>query len=520
MPTIAERIAGAKSWVDSLYQTDGYYGYVKEYPGFPVGIVVNYEARLAGDWRKQWWWLWWMAVSKLTRYFVTPIYDVSTLGMEDGWDADYNEPMLTVWRQYYTDGSTRYTVRFERYDGTQAVDVYVGDTRLWTNVRYTAPGTTYTIVKSGFRGLPSNRYTVRHAARLGQFLYQIWGDTTKATALGRLRSNFGFTYDIYDPLFGVSSEQAMNFMFTTQAYADTPDVVARLPRGLIPHRYPYASKVTVNAVTRGAYIFQSYKDPLLRMLQAIHCLNKYHDPYVQYATLGGGPISQVPGEVMIVTPVSIAEECGGIPGGKWNGIGISHPQDASVASGVRTAAFLALTTLLGYGYGVQSMKGWTNMKGCADAVYNILTKDYAPQAGFFPLSPGWITTSGNNDPNANGALLRPPYHGSFYNLWTDYGNRVAACDKDTSLLNNLIDMFNMPPEDAGPIPANTESTITMLQALRIYAHCALKVDVPTGSLLPYCPVPVVPVAPAPPPAGGGGGGGGYHYYYVSPPRIY
>jgi hypothetical protein len=459
LPPVGQRILAAKFWIDSLYQTDGIYGYLKEHPGLPLGIHVKDtgDKRLSGDWRSGL--LGWYGVSRVTRVGVTTYEDLTRVGMEDAADLDYDEPKLLAKRKYNLDGSTTYDITLEAVGGKYVIDVYLGNTRLWADVKTVPIGTKVSVTKTGYDGLPCNKYTVRHAARLGQFIYQIWG-STNANYLAKLRSDFGFTYDIYDPLFGVNSALAGNFMFTYQAYPDTFEVWSRLPKGLNPHRYPYYSKVQLS---RDAYILQSYTDPLLRMLQAIHYLNKYHTASISYNTGQLGSAN--------VTPDSITHEAWA----KWNGVGIGHPQNASIASGVRTATFLALATLMGYRYGV------TEWKSVADIVYSTLTGIRAPQAGCYPLSPGWAKST------EDGFVLRPPYHGSFYCLWTPDG-ATASVPTGTlmTILSNLVDMFNMPLEDSGPIYSNAETTITMIQALRIYAKYALGINYPTypGGLMP------------------------------------
>jgi hypothetical protein len=52
------------------------------------------------------------------------------------------------------------------------------------------------------------------------------------------------------------------------------------------------------------------------------------------------------------------------------------------------------------------------------------------------------------------------------------------------LLNNLIDATNMPSEECGPIPTNTEATAMMLQALRVYTYYAFGTAHPNNSLMP------------------------------------
>jgi len=539
-PPITDRINAAKAFIDRLYQTDGTYGYIKEYPGLPLGIYVRNtgDLRLSGDLRlegpTQLATLTMMStsmpVSKISNSVINPTNDAMTVAFEDSTYhplPDYNEGILDVQRRYSPNGSIEYYVAYKSYGGTYHSDIYLGNTLLYSNVGSDLPGvinlkvgrnditwtgpakstatlfapinllinacwllrggqwyayyasdptgskgiTKFTQVLTGdwfsidvkqactlavldaalmtvSNALPCNRYTVRHGAALGQHIYTAWGDSTKASMLAKIRAAFGFTCDIYDPLFGASKTLDDNFMFTPQAYADTIEKWRSMPRGLNPHRYPYFSKVQL---ARDLYIGQSYSDPLLQCLQAIHILNKYNDPNRQYI-LGSG-----------ATPLIMAN----LIYQKWNGIGIPSPMGPSTtASGVRTAAFFALATLLGFKYGITDMRTKANM------IATTLTGLTAPQSGMYPLASMYTITQ------ENGQLLRPPYQGAFYAAYTRYGSQVAAISS-TSLLQTIVDYFGMPGEDPGPIPGGQEVTQVMLQALRIYARYALGIAYPS-----------------------------------------
>jgi hypothetical protein len=322
---------------------------------------------------------------------------------------------------------------------------------------------------------PANRYTIRHGAALGKWLYSIWGDS-KSGQLAKLRSDYGFTYDIYDPLFGQSAGEADDFMFTLQAYHDTLDVLATLPQGMNPNRYPYYSKLQLGGIlSLGVYITQTKTSPAQRALQAIHILNKYGDPNHSYADPGLGGTT-----TPLTTATGIYNGSAAAPG--FNGYGLPSPigLDKSLTVAWITGPFFVLATMLGYKYGN------AQMRSIADTIYKNLTNQYSPQAGFVP---GLLVNDGSVLIAENSSVLyRPNYKGAFYSVWkvsnalTPYPVSVAVTS--AGIIGSILDIFAMPPEEYGTIPANQEATQVMLQALRVYAHYAMGIDYPNANMIP------------------------------------
>jgi hypothetical protein len=477
-PSPIDRINAAKLYLDTMYQTDGTYGYMSEYPGMPLRIHVrdtNDDRLLGWDKRTGYETLIPIAVSQLGELIVKPSYDSCVVAFDDKFPdilkplADYKQPVLKFSRSYTSNGMVTCKIQLLQFNGTYVSDLYFKDLLVISNIGASQPvftlpltaGTTqfiytgpdglagdilasirqysknenwsllnlpvdgsswpeyvyadgmmyqgnlyrinvpqdctivyYQPVVVTYQGsVPASRYTVRHGSRFGQWINEIWGFTTKVNRLKALRDAKGFSFDVYDPMFGKSVEQADDFMFDGQAYADTWSVWLNLPKGINPSHYPYLSKITVGGLaSQQAYILYSRSDPLLQALQAIHILNKYGDPNHSYnfTTYGSSNPQSVANDLM----------------DKWNGIGIASPRtEPQYASAIRTAAFFVLVTLLGYRYNL------ANFRTMADTVYTAISSDTGCQAGQYPLDANYVVT------NNNGVILRPQYNGSFYNVY-------------------------------------------------------------------------------------------------------
>jgi hypothetical protein len=343
----------------------------------------------------------------------------------------------------------------------------------------------YTHLWEGSNLLPSvsaSRYTMRHGARFGQWIYEIWGQTDRVNKFTSIRNAKGFGVDVYDSLFGKSTEQPDDYMYQTYCYPDIPSVWQGLPKGKYPSIYPYLSKIQMGfPETLLTYIANSKSDPLLMNFEAIHILNKYSPTEGVNAANHGYRNGLTP---FAVAMSEYATE--------WNGYGIHGPNtEPSWGTSIRTAGLLVLCTLLGYKFNIQVMKEY------ADNIYNSITGELGIQAGLYPLRENYTMTA------ENGILLRPQYTGAFYSTYKQIGNFAAAIgtrptmneilfdDKTLHIpsreevtlalynqLSNIFDIWNMPPEECGPITGNMEATCAMLQALRVYAYHALNRSIP------------------------------------------
>jgi len=137
----------------------------------------------------------------------------------------------------------------------------------------------------------------------------------------------------------------------------------------------------------------------------------------------------------------------------WNGYGIyAWGKSSAYASSVRTNAFLALESMLGWGYG-DSTSRWY-----AEQTANVLRQ---VQWGMPPFEAYMGETADE------GYVYRPNQTGGEMLSWTTGGSFVFSLSPRT-FLSDLIDMFSMPNEFQGITPSNAESTLTYWAAIRMY----------------------------------------------------
>ena len=442
---IQNAIARAKTWIDKLYQTDGIYGYIKEYPAIPIALYVEekdawiflgqlpkkstVELEAEGS----------NYVQMLIKFKVYPIYPWVTWNFK-----------MRVRIDYLSGGKTKYTITFISTSTVYTVDVYFGDEKIWDDITKHTPSKTVYRYKYNYYFYPAHRYTVRHAGQLAELLYDIWDQNTRRNRISALINDYGFTWDIYDPLFGITYDNDL-FMFTLQAYHDC-DVWSDLPRGMNPHRYPYKSKVCLD---RRDYIAESYSDPLLKGLFAVHILVKYKDPDKE--VLYGHP----PDWWEFYSAREIARE---LENNWWNGYGIGTPYKKAYASAVRTATFLVLETLLGYVYGDSTSKYY------ADLTAQILLQVQISSEGYY-------------ESEDLGVVYRPTFANAFFFAWKT-GQSYPFASPKKNIIDNIIDWFGMPAERKGECPSNPESTITIMQALRVYLYHRYGIAYPDNEYLP------------------------------------
>ena len=128
----------------------------------------------------------------------------------------------------------------------------------------------------------------------------------------------------------------------------------------------------------------------------------------------------------------------------WNGEGIPKPGISGYATGVRTAAFGILETILGYTYSDTTSKTW------ADTVRDTLLKVQVSAFGYF---------SSTN----NGIVDRPVTAGMWFAAWDPYNAAPPP-----SILDNFIDLFGMKHEYDGLIPGNMETLEITLDFFNVY----------------------------------------------------
>jgi len=442
---IIDAIERGYTWTRRLYAdyNSPTYGYMKQYPANPIALYVEEK--------DSWIFLGQLPekskieledegfdyVQMLIKFKVFPIYPWVTWNFK-----------MRVRIEYLSGGTTKYNITFISTSTVYTVDVWFGNKKIWDNITKDTPEMTVIRYKYNYKFYKAHRYSVRHDVRLGELIFDIWDEHTRSSKLRALLNYYGFTYDILDPLFGITYSND-RFMFTKQAYHDC-DVWSDLPRGMNPHKYPYKSKVCIN---RAAYIEESYLDPLLKGLFAIHILIKYDNPdkKVLYRASTNEYYSAR----------EIARE---LEDTWWNGYGIAYPTNPNYASGVRTAVFLVLETLLGYEYGDSTSKSY------ADQTAQILLNVQISAEGYY-------------ESEAYGVVYRPTYANAFIIAWKPGSSYAYSCPRK-GILWDLIDFLGMPKETEGEIPSNPETTIMILQALRVYLYHRYGIAYPDGEYLP------------------------------------
>ncbi|MEA5454871.1 hypothetical protein SPF06_09070 [Sinomonas sp. JGH33] len=289
--------------------------------------------------------------------------------------------------------------------------------------------------------LRSLRYTVRHATQEAYLYAALRGDGVRADRLASfLRAN-GFTpgVDLRATIFGAGQQLPDDLPFVASgsdnAYADCDHQPAAGTTA-----YPYTSKVCLLGVD--TFLLAGRFDPFLQATQALQTLTKDGDPHRGYPVLvslglQGG------------TPTETADHLEQL----WATLGYGIPPctplgcELNRASRLRTFVFGSLEAMLGYQYGQVSRQSY------ADAVAaNAIADQIGPS--------GTIRTAG-------GTIVRPVEAGAFPVNWTADHRFVPT----SGLTQWASDMLSMPPEYAGAIVSDAETTFDGYAFLVTY-RCA------------------------------------------------
>ena len=134
--------------------------------------------------------------------------------------------------------------------------------------------------RSNRAAFTSWRYTMRHATATMREFSRYHRQAFAANALGDTMRAAGFRLgqDIYAPLWGDGIKYGDGMPYWPTSYHDCS---AHQPT--IHGFYPYRSKVC--RLPLSAYRWLGDTDTLLRALQAIHVMNRHHDPNYRYSDL-------------------------------------------------------------------------------------------------------------------------------------------------------------------------------------------------------------------------------------------
>jgi hypothetical protein len=316
----------------------------------------------------------------------------------------------------------------------QRITVALGDRSFTTAGRDFRPWHRLLFTPADRSAFASWRYTNRHAAAGMRELLLYWGQASSARALGSSLEKAGFHLgqDIYAPLWGSGVRFGDDMPYRASAYRD-----CSVHQPSIGGFYPYRSKVC--RVPLRVYRWLSAQDPLLRAIQAIHVLNRHHDPNYRYSDL----------DHRNLTPSKTAQSLERA----WGPTGI--PQCSPFGcedrwvSAVRTATFGTLETILGYQYGDPDSRAW------ADAAARTLLRVQVDHEG-------WMEADGRR-------YYRPLNAGGFYTVWdSEFQNSQSFSFFGEFLREELLEPLNMPPEFTGVIPSNAETTIAAVAFLARY----------------------------------------------------
>lgn len=356
------------------------------------------------------------------------------------WVCDAPKITVTVDYDYPSaSGNTRITVKHNTWTAngkTVDMDIYVGTNSIGT-VSATTVGQTFTrdITTNGdsnsnFR---SHRYTERHVVQLAAMYADILDDATLQTELETALTNDGYTLekDIYAPMFDQGTQFANNYLYETGASGVYRDCyISPAPDSWA---YEYQSKVCSIGVPLYVDISKT-QDNLVPMLWAIHLLNK-----------GTAPDTDVSDGYRTWSPRDVARW---VEQNYWlEPIGIKSPASSSHASGVRTAAFLVLESVLAY-------RGDSTSATYRDKAAGALMQPHV-------ASDGYVVRE--NEDGSLSSLYRPHHVGTWYTAWNGF-NLVAK----KSVLQQMSDAFNQIDEHPDIKPTNAETTILIMQALRTY----------------------------------------------------
>jgi hypothetical protein len=438
----------AKGYVDSLYKDrspsevgSSTHAVLAEYPAMPIKIVANDRTIRPGEDVN-------IKLDTKTSY-LSDLIEVSGDTVEyrirfralDSFNVLYDKVPLLKVRIDYDYGVGR-NIRVEitnlQWDSGSSrtyADIYlgsdyiarassgnVGTTWVWTSVSS----------QTNDSFLRSFRYIERHGTHLGREFYNAIGDTARGTELANRLIAEGYTLgkDIYSPMFYSGTTLADNFLYESGSNGVYRDCYTE--PAMRDSSYQYHSKVCTIGV--GTYIgISRSNDWLVPTLWAIHILNKYNDADRR---VYDGAQTWSPRDVARFVET------------KWiPDIGIKSPSSDSYATAVRTAAFLTLETKLGFGYGDTTSQTYANK--AAKALINPQVKS--------------TTVTRENEDGTSTSFIRPIHKGGIYTAWNGF-NYVAK----KSVLQQVADWFNQPDETLDIKPSNTESTISVAQALRVY----------------------------------------------------
>ncbi|RLI82505.1 hypothetical protein DRP04_03790 [Archaeoglobales archaeon] len=380
------------------------------------------------------------------------------------------EAWLAILDNFYLSESPRSLSAFNRllaqiesYDGDKPGTIYFNGERVWTDITKNNIPRNALERSVSLYGMPSFRSAIRHGVQNCKFFYEntsIHPDwSNRAEMLQKTRDAWGYTWDIYHPLFRASDDYPDYFMFDADVIFHDCDVWASTP--ITTTFYPYWSKVCINkqAALDGLII----KNPYYPALLAIHIMNKYNDPFVKVPSIYG--TSGTPGWVsaydllfeelnIVTTEIYLNPTIERIdPDKGWH-------RGNGVYSVYAAACVMAALAEIGYGfYSLMPRADADRARDYADRIAYTLIRN---QWGFPFTDPFVFKHEDLGDvsiPEATGGFL-------VLTIYDAEGNPISTSRKDW--LTEFTDMFGMSPETPQVLPVNQETTWVCLRTLQIY----------------------------------------------------
>ena len=399
------------------------YAIVKDFAGLPIRVYDT----ASGTWCRS------GEIDKKVRVESTDLgsTDKGYYFFNTDGDDGMEEPKLYV--EYAKTSSTTMQVKVQMVtcDRTNP-----GNLQVWVGSHYLGTcGSTWTRYASDW-GFASNMYVCRDSMRMAKHYYDEIGSTTKKTRIQNFLTAYNYNgKDVYDPLFEASNSYPDDFFFDKTGTWPDPERWDDLPTG--PYYHPLGTKL-MDSTVRNLWVSSSDTpltlggSVLYKLNYALHIMNKY----------GSSRLSEAKG---------IIDSIG------WDGYGIkpglTQLGQAPQYVGVRTALFLA-----------------------AVSKYADLTDDpfylaLADRVAGVVLD---IQFSYPQKTEAFGSIYRPDQVGGFLTAYT-FGSEMMFCSRPSwywDMVNMLLVMkgnyYPTPCEGLTPEYSSSESTLTCLQALRLY----------------------------------------------------
>ncbi|MBC7091521.1 MAG: hypothetical protein H5T50_06390 [Nitrososphaeria archaeon] len=431
---ITDAITKGKAYLDRFY-VDNFpsagYAVMRDLPSLPFNIYSSY----AGEFR-------YVGTDNVIGMNYKLGDGISESEMkyffEDGYDKDYNDLIIYVKYKSLNETHMQLTVKKISSDASYPIHLYIGSQLIAYNINSAPDNTEWVLVQK--YGWVSARYVARHATRIAAWLYEDFGETEKAQKLHNFMDYYGYTKDVYAPVWGKSNNYNDDELYSTTTFPD-PTTWQNLPWKTNDYgEIPYKSRLAY-APARNLYLIinnNSTKPPALHdLLLALHYMNKYGYNAVPYAT-------------------ALLQRAG------WDGNGFSRDATFQGIS-YKAPAYQEYATAVGLVAYIKyyHLTGDTTVLPIIDNIANVLLQ--------LQYKYGKTKVDGLN------VTYYADHNGGFLTSYKPGGSYIWATWQSPwiDLVYSLLEIFgyydSMPPEYPFLSITNTESTILALKALMEYS---------------------------------------------------